>query len=557
MTQPETAASALLAALADGGVDYLFANAGTDFPPLIEALARLGKSAPRTLTIPHESVAVGMAHGAYLVSGRAQGVMVHVNVGLANCMMGLINARSDDVPMLVMSGRTPLTETGRKGTRMTPIQYGQEMYDQSGLVRELVKFDYELRYPEQAEPLVHRALALARSAPPGPVYLSLPKEPLSEPLPEGAAIRPPAPAATAIAPDSHALDTVLQMLRGAENPAIVCQRGDPAGHLGPLVSRLAERVGAAVYEPFSIRNLLPAPDPALQGYTPPRPDHDVLLVLDSQTPWIEQTSAPDPSAQVIHIAPDPHFSRLPVRGFRCDVALSADPVQAVEALLAGIDVSAAAKSRFESGSRSSLAAQAAQRNLAPESGPMSAEWLSHCVGRIMDEQAVAFSELGLLPAYLDLKAQNRHFSNAHSGGLGWAFPAALGAQLMQPDHLTIACMGDGSYMFANPVACHQVAEALGLPILTIVKNNGLWNAVRRSVVGGYPDGAAAQMNAMPLTDLAPLPDFTAIARASRGHAERVETGADLPAALDRAIRVIREERRPALLDCRVAVSDIH
>lgn len=188
---------------------------------------------------------------------------------------------------------------------------------------------------------------------------------------------------------------------------------------------------------------------------------------------------------------------------------------------------------------------------------MSAEWMSTCISDIMDDSAVAFSELGLLLPHMILKGPNRVFSNVHAGGLGWAMPAALGAQLADRDRLVIACVGDGSYMFANPVACHQIAEALGLPILTIIKNNAMWNAVRRSVVKGYPDGAAVRQNRIPLTSLEPLPDFTQVARASRAHAERIERGADLPAALRRAVEIIRTERRQVLLDLSVAASDDH
>lgn len=112
-------------------------------------------------------------------------------------------------------------------------------------------------------------------------------------------------------------------------------------------------------------------------------------------------------------------------------------------------------------------------------------------------------------------------------------------------------------MFANPVACHQISEALSLPVLTIVKNNGIWNAVRRSVVNAYPKGRAAMANEMPLVWLEPSPDFQMIARASRAHAERIDKAEDLPAALDRAIRIIREQRRGVLLDLRVARSDKH
>ena len=558
----QTGAESLLDGLSLSGIQYMFANAGTDFPPIIEALARRDPSAaPVALTIPHETAAVAMAHGAYLVTGRAQAVMVHVNVGLANSVMGVINAASDNIPMLVMSGRTPISERGRKGARMTPIQYGQEMFDQTSLVRDLVKYSYEMRYPEQGKQLVMRAMSLATSEPQGPVYLSLPKEPLSEIVPETTQTHHPMPpSATKILPDPEAIIKLARLLETASNPVIICQRGDTEGRLSRALSTLAAKHGIAVFEPFLLRNVLPSNDPALQGYHASGPsDADLIIVLDSDTPWIEATNAPGPETIVVHIGPDPHFARMPVRGFRTDLAISSDSVEAILA----VDREARAPSAALQRSKA-LAQSATQRRDAAQvkakagnTNPMSAEWISHCVSEIMDEEAVAFSELGLLPAYMTLKGPNRLFNNVHAGGLGWAMPAALGAQLMRPDRLTIACMGDGSYMFANPVACHQIAEALRLPILTIIKNNAMWNAVRRSVVNGYPDGSAAMSNTVPLTSLEPLPDFAAIARASRAHAERIEDGRELPAALQRAVGIIRTEKRQVLLDLRCAVSDMH
>ncbi|MDA9011591.1 thiamine pyrophosphate-requiring protein [Planktomarina temperata] len=558
----QTGAESLLDGLSLSGIQYMFANAGTDFPPIIEALARRDPSAaPVALTIPHETAAVAMAHGAYLVTGRAQAVMVHVNVGLANSVMGVINAASDNIPMLVMSGRTPISERGRKGARMTPIQYGQEMFDQTSLVRDLVKYSYEMRYPEQGKQLVMRAMSLATSEPQGPVYLSLPKEPLSEIVPEITQTHHPMPpSATKILPDPEAIIKLARLLETASNPVIICQRGDTEGRLSRALSTLAAKHGIAVFEPFLLRNVLPSNDPALQGYHASGPsDADLIIVLDSDTPWIEATNAPGPETIVVHIGPDPHFARMPVRGFRTDLAISSDSVEAILA------VDRAARAPSAAGQRSKALAQSATQRRdaaqvkakAGDTNPMSAEWISHCVSEIMDEEAVAFSELGLLPAYMTLKGPNRLFNNVHAGGLGWAMPAALGAQLMRPDRLTIACMGDGSYMFANPVACHQIAEALRLPILTIIKNNAMWNAVRRSVVNGYPDGSAAMSNTVPLTSLEPLPDFAAIARASRAHAERIEDGRELPAALQRAVGIIRTEKRQVLLDLRCAVSDMH
>ena len=167
----QTVAEAYLTLLKARGVDWLFANAGTDFAPVIEAFSRgatAGLAMPEPLAAPHETVAVGMAHGYYLASGRPQAVMVHVNVGMANALMGLLNAAREDVPILFTSGRTPITEAGRLGSRDLPIHWGQEMRDQGAMLREYVKWDYELRYGDQIEKILDRALAIAMTPPRGP-----------------------------------------------------------------------------------------------------------------------------------------------------------------------------------------------------------------------------------------------------------------------------------------------------------------------------------------------------------------------------------------------------
>jgi len=550
--RPETGAEALLLALADVGIDYLFANAGTDFPSIIEGLARLSSDhVPVACTIPHETVAVGMAHGYWLVTGRPQAVMVHVNVGLANATMGLLNAQADNVPLIALSGRTPLTETGRAGGRATPIQHGQEMFDQTGIVRGIVKFDYEIRYPEQCDSVLRRAATLARSDPAGPVYLSLPREPLAEALPAGFTAAGPVPPARAGAPDPRAITELSAMLAAARRPVILCQRGDPEGRLGEALSKTANRLGLGVCEPYPVRNVMASNDPAFLGYDPSSTlkDADVVVVLDCGVPWIEAVSRPHVSARVVHVGPDPHFALRPVRGFRSDLTILADPVAALSAL----DAETAG---MHPASRPPRAGMQPRQPEAPVgSEPMSPAWFSRCISDVMDDTAVVFSELGLVPAAMSLRGPNRFFGNPHSGGLGWGLPAALGAQLADRSRLVIAAIGDGSYMFANPVACHQVAEALGLPVLIVVKNNAMWNAVRRAVIRSYPDGEARRRNDIPLVSLEPSPDFVAVARASRAHAERVENGNDLPGALQRALDVIRNEKRHALLDVRVAATD--
>jgi acetolactate synthase I/II/III large subunit len=559
---PRTGAADLLVGLKANGIDYLFANAGTDFPPLIEALASLpADQVPVPVIVPHETASVAMAHGYYLVTGRPQATMVHVNVGLANSAMGVINAASDNIPVLILSGRTPITEHGRPGSRMTPIQYGQEMYDQSSIISNAVKFHYEMRYPEQGHSLASRAVSVAMSEPKGPAYISLPREPLAEIVREAYAPSfAPQIAAVPAGADASSIAIAAEWLGAAERPLLLCQRSDTDGRAAQELTQLAVECAIPVVEPFSVRNVMPSDHPMFLGHDLKGPfaEADVVLVVDSPVPWIESLHHPKPGKKIIHIGPDPLFARLPIRSYQTDLAIAGDPAAIISALRSAISIPAAVvEHRRRIISDASFGRKEAFDILVQvgAGSPMSAEWMSRCISDIMEPDAVLFSELGVVLSCMKLHGANRVFTSPHSGGLGWGFPAALGAQLAHPDRLCIACVGDGSYMFANPVACHQIAEALELPVLIIVKNNGIWNAVRRAVKASYPDGHASRQNVMPLTSLEPAPDYTMIARASRAYAERVEHGHDLPAALTRALSAIRNERRHAMLELNIAISD--
>src|SRR3977135_3588748 len=132
------------------------------------------------MVVPHENVAMAMAHGYYRVAGKPAAVMVHVTVGTANAINGLMNATRDNVPILIAAGRTPLTETGHIASRNRSIHWGQEAFDQGGMVREFVKWDYELRSGQPVDAVVDRALDIAMTEPAGPGYLTLALEVLGD-----------------------------------------------------------------------------------------------------------------------------------------------------------------------------------------------------------------------------------------------------------------------------------------------------------------------------------------------------------------------------------------
>ncbi|MBO0346378.1 thiamine pyrophosphate-requiring protein [Roseibium sp. CAU 1637] len=559
-----TAGGALLARLKTLGVDYIFANSGTDFPPIIEGLAEARAKQidlPEALIMPHEHAAMGMAHGYYFATGKAQAVMAHTNVGLANCAIGAINAATDHVPMLLFSGRTPVVERDRLGARTVPIGWGQEMRDQAALVREASKWDYELRFPEQVAEMTDRAYAISTSAPKGPVYMSLPREVLCEPCPVSELAGAPAMASAQVGVHAGAIAEAAKLIANAEKPLIIAQRGTGSAEAFDVFSKLVDDWGIAVSQYWAVQLALPTRHPMNLGadLEPYISEADVIVVLDCLAPWAPDSHKLKPGTKVIQIGQNPLYSRSPVRNFRSDLTIMAETADAVLALSEALSPYVEGTSDVRAQRRSSVAAHTAKLlvkvDAAAEAGgrdPMSKAYVAKCLSdAIQGKPTTVLSELGCPMAQLDLKEHGAWFQEPHSGGLGWSFPCALGYQLADKKRLVVATLGDGSYMFANPVACHQIAESLGLPLLLLVLNNAEWGAVRHSVTGIYPDGYAAKSNDMPLVDLSPSPDFTKVAAASRAWTASVTDPLELPKVLADAIRHIEENRTQALVEIKI------
>ena len=554
--RPTIAAEAFLRALADHGTDYFFVNPGTDFPPIVEAFSRAKKTnakVPKPILVPHENLAVGMAHGAYLMTGRPQAVMVHVNVGTANTINNLTNLSRDRVPLILAAGRTPITEKGTFGSRSRPIHWAQEMFDQAGMVRELVKWDYELRVPGQIVDVVARSVEVAMAHPRGPVYLVLPREPLSAAMPEPVGPAKPRPQAAAAFPDPRTIATLAEWIATAERPLIVTSTL-PAEAV-PFLDRLAERCAIPVvtHSPRSV--CLPSSHSMHFGFEPGAllADADLVIALESDVPWIPQLQHPPGGCRVAHVGEDPFYVRYPMRSFPSDLALQAGPAQALDALSRAVEPRLQMADARIAARRARLTERMRTRRtqLAKDSAAgttISPEYLSRVIGETMGKDAIIVNEYPLRPDHCAREKAGTFFALGPAGGLGWGMGAALGARLAAPDKFVIATLGDGSYMFANPMVGHWVSAVQNIPILTIVFNNSRYGAVRRATLSMFKDGVAGETDGRILADLDPSPPFEEMARAQGAHAERVEKPGDLPDALSRARDVVVNDKRQALLN---------
>ena len=556
-----TVADAYLALLADRGIDYLFANAGTDFAPLIEAYAKAqahGTKVPKPVTVPHENVAIAMAQGYFLKTGRPQAVMVHVNVGTANAICGLINGWRGNIPVLFTAGRTPYSEEGGlMGMRSGEIHWPQEMRDQRAMVREFVKWDYELPKGEVLESAVDRALNIAMSEPQGPVYMTLPRETLAAPIENFHYASPsrhstPSPAF----PDVNAIDQAADMLAAAENPLIITRA---AGRIESDVAKLAglaERFAIPVFERKHHYMSMPANSPMHLGSNPEAyfDVADVIVVLEADVPWVPKHKAPRPETKIIHIGADPLFANYPLRGFPCDLAITGIAGATLPALTEALaSREKAAASRIEARrkrlaeAREKLAGRVATNlQKIKDASPIHPGWINHCINRVKGDDGIVVKEALTPSEHLSFTKPGTFYSLGQGGALGWGLGTALGMKAGAPDRLVICAVGDGSYMFGNPIAAHYVGKAEKLPTLTVIYNNEMWNAVRRNTRDVYPDGYAARSNREPLTYFEPGTRYEKAIETVGGYGERVEDASALPKALDRALDAVASGQQALL-----------
>jgi acetolactate synthase-1/2/3 large subunit len=565
-SRAESTGEALLELLANRGVEYFLAGgSGTDFPPIIEGYAKrqaAGQPVPRPITVAHEITTAARAHGYAMVAGRPLFAMVHTIVGTANTVGGIINAARVRAPVVLAAGRTANSERGEHVSRVAGIHWAQESFDQAGMIREYVKWDFELRTPSDLEKAVDRAFAIARSAPAGPVYLSLPLDTLAAPPPPAfSSTARIVPASSAVA-DKDSIARAASALVRARNPLVIATSlGRDPEAVQPLVE-LADLLGLPVVEHWHTHLNFPQDNPLHIGYDSTQfvENADVILVAESDAPWFPALAEPPEAAVIVQVDEEPLHQQLPMRGFPTDITLTGSAAASLTSLAHAVrdlepDDSAIGerKARWSAVHRQQRESWAKTAQDGGRGQPVSPAWVSRCVANVLEPDDIAITEYVLDPMQTSFNRPGTYFNHSHAGGLGWAPGAALGAKLARPDATVVCCVGDGCYNFGAPLATHYTAQSNNLPVLFVVYNNSAWGKTYQAVKAYAPDGYAARMKVPPLCDLGESPRYDQVCKAAGGYGERVTDPAELPAALERALHVVRSEGRQALLD---VVTDI-
>jgi acetolactate synthase-1/2/3 large subunit len=559
-----TTSSAMLSALREAGVQYLFVNLGSDHSAFMEAyaIARASKEGgefpyPDVITCPNEMVALSAAHGHAAVSGRAQAVLVHVECGTQALAGAVHNAAKGRVPVLILAGTSPATQEGEaRGSRNEFIHWIQDVFDQRGIVRGYMRYDNEIRVGANAPQIVHRALQVASSDPKGPVYLVAAREILEqevEPHAEDVKLWPRL-GTGALAPED-ALE-VAKMLVAARQPLVVTSYLGRNPAAVAELTRLCHRLGMGVLEsvPSSV-NFSPD-DPLHQGYqwnekrqNPALAEADTILILDSDVPWIPLINRPAANARILHIDIDPLKEQMPlwyVRATRAWRADAATALRQINAALETLNVDAAAvRDRAAHLARRHETLRAERAKLEEPGEVLTAEYVTAQVREAIGEDALVISEavtnFHVVTNHAGRRKPGTYFVSG-GGSLGWNGGAAIGAKLARPDVLVCAFTGDGTYMFSIPSSVHWIARRYSTPFLQVIFNNQGWRAPKYSMLGVHPDGFGSRAAELDIR-FEPPPDYSGIAAAAGGaHAEIVREPAQLAPALKRALQAIREGR---------------
>jgi Thiamine pyrophosphate-requiring enzymes [acetolactate synthase, pyruvate dehydrogenase (cytochrome), glyoxylate carboligase, phosphonopyruvate decarboxylase] len=567
----ENAAEQLVSVLMTHGVDLIFLNPGTDTAPVQEALARLaakGFQPPRIIICPHEAVALAAAHAYFAVTGRPQVVMVHVDVGTQNLGAMLHNASRANAGVVIIAGRTPNTAYGEQpGGRDLVVHWQQDVPDQTGIVRSYVKWAGDLVGADTLARQLGRAFQIARSAPAGPVYLTVAREVLMQPMEPSAdgslavnRFGAPAPAA----PNPGALRDAAEILARSTHPVIITSRAGRDREAVPELVRLAELLGAAVVDRRERLNF-PSDHPcyvadAAEGQAV-LGRADAVLVIDCDVPWIPLRATPPEAATIIQMDADPVKASIPGWSFPVDLAIQTDPVVGLRALIDALET--------REGTDASLPWE--QRRRAVRSRPpwkssdTSASRAEPAAGLTPDavvaalDEALAPEDIVVDEAVTNTEVLKRGLRRTLPGtvyqsggsGLGWAVAAAMGTKLAAPGRRVVAIVGDGTFMFSSPTAALWAAHDAQAPILVVILANGGYAASRRPVFELYPDGTSALNGDVVGTRFQDAPDFAKLADACHAHGEHIYDEDQLKPTLARCFELL-DEGRSAVLTCHVS-----
>ena len=472
--------------LADG-ITHMFGNPGTVEQGFLDAL-RAYPQMKYILTL-QESIAVLAADGYARATQKVALVQLHSSPGIGNGVGALYQAKRGNSPLVVIGG-----DAGIKYAAMDAQMAG----DLVGMMRPVTKWATVVQHPSSLLRTLRRAIKIASTPPMGPVYVCLPQDILDAVSEEP--VRPTSIPSTRVVPAPSLVEQAAAIMAAAERPMIFV--GDGVAYSGAQeeLARVAELLGAEVWEADAGEVNMNQRHPLYQGMTghmfgehslPILKKGDANLVVGT---YIVPEVFPElgdvfaDGAKVVHI--DLNASEI-AKNHPVDLGMVADPkltlallADALERLLPQAKKDAAtarveqARAEKAAKHRADLEADQAVRDSQPVT---MTRFMEELTAQLKGDVVVFDEALTNSPAvsrYLSPSKTGDYFMT-RGGSLGVGFPGGLGVSLANPDKTTLAFSGDGGSMFTIQALWTAARHHIGVKF--IVCNNGSYRLLQLNI----------------------------------------------------------------------------
>ena len=545
---------AILEAFRKLKIDYIISSPGSEWSPVWEALVRqkLGnRRGPGYIDVWHETLAVNMATGYTLITGRPQAVLVHAGVGLLQGSMGVHGALQSEVPMIVMSGES---QTIGENPDLDIEQQWYGGLSVGGIERyvdNITKWARPVTSPYTLYETVIRAGEMAQRTPKGPTYLNVALEHMLHDWtpPKHEREVPPAPRLQAHPSEAA---KVADLLLAAENPVVVAEQSgrDPAA-FAALVE-LADLLGLPVIWSRGANFCnFPTDHPLYLGVANYKylADADLVLLVGGRVPWYPPSERPT-RGKIVAINENQFKTHMIYQQLHADLYLEGEIAASLQMLIEAARASkpnaqaiAERRARWQGEHDAFVAGLKAARAKAKSANASAIDPLTliDTLAEVMPADTAYVDETithgPLLRQHLPFTAPQSFFRGF--GGLGQGLGTALGVKLASPKRPVALLIGDGGFLYNPVIQALGASQQHGLPILIVIFNNKGYMAMEQGHIHHYPDGAAVGAN-LHYGSRLNGPDYEGFGSHFGLSGQRVEDPAKLKGALQAALKKVQD-----------------